>query len=433
MGGATSTFFVCLPRKPEVEVEAEAAEPEVEAADGADDADDADDEADVEGAVAETSVEPSSAADVGADVVSAGAGLELLRRLAGRLFAGFGALGMARLDLISTFDDSLHVRSKPTIGVDARRERYTRRVWSFRSLDEWLARIDRGEVRRTDLRPGDDLRAAVASSPMSCAFVLSAGEYVLDEPLSVGNRSVALLGVDAQQTRIAGSSFGAVIVARRGSGRFAARGITFEHRGIQGADAVRLRAGRFLLESCRFTGGVYEYEPGRHRSGWPGGAGLHVDLWASGHVRDCTFEGNDNGLSIEHRVDLERCVVRHNSNQGVIYSARVVSRPPRSFNLAWRGGSGRISGCTIHDNGSHGLNLGEGTEVEVSGCQVQRNTWGGLMGSPFSVLRVTDCDLSGNGRHDAYLPIGADIRMERTKGRVDWFEVPHHRISLPRL
>jgi eukaryotic-like serine/threonine-protein kinase len=134
------------------------------------------------------------------------------------------------------------------------------------------------------------LQEALDGTDESDVIVLSPGDYILEQPLSI-SRSARLESAGMDVARII--CFESETVATiNGNIHFIASNLTFQHKGKAWADVVVVENGEVEFNRCRFTGGVRQTETRL------GGSGLILQGHTTGIVHQCEIYGN-NGHGIE--------------------------------------------------------------------------------------------------------------------------------------
>ncbi len=171
---------------------------------------------------------------------------------------------------------------------------------------------------------------------------IAAGRYVLDTPLTL-SKDVELIGAGPDKTFIV-SAAQEHVVKFEGSGRFIARGISFEHTGNEWAHVLYLTSKVLQIiqiDNCRFSGGIWNQNSNNSN----GGVGLLISGYTEGTVKNNSFENNGlHGIEIvgEVQLNIERNTIRDNAQTGIAYAGNA---------------GGTAIGNTIEGNGLHGIGV----------------------------------------------------------------------------
>lgn len=129
------------------------------------------------------------------------------------------------------------------------------------------------------------LRDAVDGSEEGSTIFLSAGEYLLEEPLNI-LKAIRLVGSGVDRTHILCSE-GEYVISYSGDGLFSAENIAFHREGNNPGDVVVINGGEINLYQCSFSGGVWDEQQKI------GGGGLIILDRTYGTIQECISEYND--------------------------------------------------------------------------------------------------------------------------------------------
>jgi parallel beta-helix repeat protein len=219
-------------------------------------------------------------------------------------------------------------------------------------------RVEQANALVREVRPTEDLAAIVQSMPARGIIALTAGTYVLREPLRI-NKSLTLKGPGRDSCIITCRAEEAVLVVTDAE-RFGLEGVTFEHRGDSWADVVVIDAWEIDVRQCRFTGAFRDTQNNR------GGMGIWLKGITRGKVIECESLGNGgNGISVGEQARPELLNNRCEKNRwhGIVY---------------WGSAAGTARDNTCTENISDGIWVGNQAKAELVNNRCEKNQRHGI-------------------------------------------------------
>jgi parallel beta-helix repeat protein len=247
-------------------------------------------------------------------------------------------------------------------------------------------------------RPPAKLAEAVVAAKEGATIQLAAGEHRLASPLEI-SRSLTLIGPGPERCRITCDGQG-YVVKFSGSGRFAAKGIRFEHVGGQPADVIAIDSGEIELTNCHGVGAVWDAEKKY------GGDGLWAFGTARGTVRNCLFERNRTfgiGLGGEAQLTIEANTCRTNGVCGIAFIGQ---------------SSGVARGNQCYGNEIHGIYAGQQSWPTLEENRCERNQMCGIAFWETASGAARNNVCRENGQADIFIANTASPALEGNQGRV---------------
>jgi parallel beta-helix repeat protein len=208
------------------------------------------------------------------------------------------------------------------------------------------------------------------------------------------SKSLTLAGAGMDATEITGTARESVIYLAGPGRQIILQDVTVRYTGTDWSNVLVVNDAEIDMAGCRLTGGIWSDEEEQ------GGSGLLVRGDSTGHVRESWFEENGlHGIEIQDRSQLmvEGNVVRNNAQSGIIF---------------WdsSGGTALQNRCT--GNGLNGISINEQAQpaLESNTCTANEQTGIRYTGESGGSARDNTC--SSNGLHGISLNDQAQPTLE---------------------
>jgi parallel beta-helix repeat protein len=151
------------------------------------------------------------------------------------------------------------------------------------------------------------------------------------------------------------------VIRFTGPGKFTLQGITFRYEGTPWARVVSVKDGDIDFSDCSFTGGVRDDDENK------GGSGLLISGNTSGEIADCRSE--DNGLHgfdlyDDSNLTLERNTCSNNSQTGIVY---------------WDNSGGLAKENNCLNNGNYGIDVQDQAQPILERNTCSNNSQAGIV------------------------------------------------------
>ena len=171
------------------------------------------------------------------------------------------------------------------------------------------------------------------------------------------------------------------VIRFTGPGKFTLQGITLRYEGTPWANVVSVQDGDIDFSDCSFTGGVYDDNEDK------GGAGLFTSGNTTGDIADCRSEDNGlHGFNLrdDSNLTLERNTCSNNSQVGIAY---------------WQNSGGLAKENSCLNNGYNGFEVADQAQPTLEGNTCQGNTYQGIRFEGNSRGVVRENQIMQNGQH----------------------------------